>query len=490
MLGAVPQIELRPIDELVAYARNARTHSPEQVEQIKASMLEFGWTNSVLADGQGIVAGHGRVMAARSLYGSGRTLKFPNGSEIPLGMVPVVDCSGWSSAQRRAYILADNKLALNAGWDTELLRIEFEELKAEDFDLALAGWGGDELAELFGEVDLDARPAVDPDDAPDVPETPVSVLGDVWVMGDHKVMCGSALEARDWVALMGDESADVVFTDPPYNVAIGDKLTSVNNALGRRTRFKKTNILNDSMSDDAFYAFLLKTFECLKEVMKPGASIYVYHSDSEGVNFRMAFRDAGFKQQSCLIWRKNTFVLSRWDHQPVHENCLYGWLGGAGHKWHGGRKQTTFVDLVADASPFQRQEDGSWAVVWGDEVFVVAGDARVDVVPSAIFSEPKPARSDLHPTMKPVQLVRRHLRNSAVRGDLVVDAFGGAGSTMLAAHQEAMRSRLMELDPKYVDVIVRRMWAFSGIRPVHAVTGEPFPVAGESRNIIEAVDCF
>lgn len=488
MQGAVPQIELRAIDELIAYARNARTHSPEQIEQIKASMLEFGWTNSVLADAQGIVAGHGRVMAARALYANGRTLKFPNGAEIPLGMVPVVDCSGWSTPQRRAYILADNKLALNAGWDTDLLRIEFEELKGEEFDLSLAGWDEVELGELFAGMDEGGETRGDPEAVPDVPETPVTVTGDVWVIGDHRVMCGSALEMGDWAKLMRGEEADLVFTDPPYNVDIGEKLASVSKALGRTVKLK--GIMNDAMSGDEFYAFLLKAFECLHQVAKAGASIYVYHADSEGINFRAAFKDAGFRQQSCLIWKKNTFVLSRWDHQPVHENCLYGWKPGAGHKWHGGRKQSTFVDL-GGVSPFQKQEDGTWVVAWGDEVFVVSGEARVDVAPSAIFSEPKPARSDLHPTMKPVSLVRRHLRNSAVRGDLVVDAFGGAGSTMLASHEEAMRANLMELDPKYVDVICRRMWAFTGIRPVHGVTGELFPNIGEAREQeMETQDCF
>lgn len=474
----MPQIVLRPIEGLVAYARNARTHSPAQLEKLKASMREFGWTNPVLADAMGIVAGHGRTMAAAELYRQGETIRFPNGAPIPLGMVPVVDCTGWSDQQRKAYILTDNRSALDAGWDEELLRLELAELRDDGYDLSLTGFEDVELATLFeGVVDPEQNDR-DPDDVPDAPAEPVSRLGDIWVIGPHRVMCGSSLEHDAWDRLMGHDYADCVFTDPPYGVSIGEKNDSMAKVQGRVN--KTGGILNDDLQGDALYKFLLPMFECVHERMKPGAPIYVYHADTEGLAFRTAFRDAGFKLQSILQWRKNTFVLSRWDMHPITEPCLYGWKTGAGHKWYGGRKQSTFFDL-GDGSPFEQLEDGTWRVVVGDTAFIVSGEAKVQREPSNVFLEPKPAKSELHPTQKPVTLVMRHLKNSARQGDLVADAFGGSGSTAIAAHKLGMKSCLMELDPKYVDVIALRLWQFTGVRPVNAVTGEPFPDEGEAR---------
>lgn len=473
----IPQIELRPIESLIGYARNARTHSPEQIRQLKGSLLEFGWTNAVLADSAGIVAGHGRVMAARELLAERRVLRFPNGAEIPAGMVPVVDCSGWTDAQRRAYILADNKLALNAGWDDELLRLELQDLQAAGFNLDVAGWDEVELAGFFDLGEPEAR-QVDPDDVPDAPEAPVSRLGDVWVIGEHRVMCGSSLEPAAWDVLMGQDEADLVFTDPPYGVSIGEKNDSIAKAQGRKN--KTGSILNDDLQGDELYRFLLQTFRCVTPRMKPGASIYVYHADSMGLAFRAAMQDAGFKIRGCLIWKKNTFSLGRSDHQWIHEPALFSWKEGAAHKWYGGRKQSTFFD-IGESTPFQQMEDGRWRVSVGDAVFIVSGDAVVEALPGSVFSEPKPSKSELHPTMKPVALVTRHLKNSARRGDVVVDAFGGSGSTAIAAQTLGMKSRLMELDPKYVDVIVRRLEMFMGCRAAHATTGEAFPREGEQR---------
>lgn len=472
MDAGIPQIELRPIDALVPYARNARTHSPEQVRQLMGSLQEFGWTNAVLVDASGIIAGHGRVMAAGEVYRAGRRLRFPNGAEIPAGMVPVVDCTGWSQAQRKAYIIADNKLALNAGWDMEALGAELAELQAEGFDLDLAGWSGDELADVLAAMPGDDAPQADPEDVPEVPLVPVSQPGDVWVIGDHRVMCGSALEPANWQALMAGEQADLVFTDPPYGVSIGEKNDSLAKAKGHKN--KTGGILNDDLQGDQLYQFLLTTFRCLRDLMKPGAPIYVYHSDSEWLAFRKSFLDAGFKLQACLMWKKNAFTLGRSDHQWIHEPVLYGWLPGAGHRWYGGRKQSTIVEL-GEGSPFRQLEDGRWGIVVGDEAFIVSGDATIEMAPGSIISEPKPAKSELHPTMKPVNLVARHLKNSARRGDVVVDAFGGAGSTAIASHQLGMKARLMELDPKYADVCVARLQMFTGLRAVHAVTGVPFP---------------
>lgn len=456
----MPQIELRPIEALVAYARNARTHSPEQVAQIKASLIEFGWTNCVLADDMGIVAGHGRVMAATELYRHGQQVKFPNGAPIPVGMVPVVDCTGWSPAQRRAYIIADNKLALNAGWDEELLRLELTDLKADEFDLALLGFSDDELGDLFADAELATPSDAAPDDVPAVEPDPLSVPGDVWVCGAHRVMCGSTLEVTAWDQLMQGEKADICWTDPPYNVAYESKLAG--------------KIKNDDMADGEFRQFVLDAYVALFASMKAGAPIYVAHADTEGLNFRAAFREAGFKLSGCLIWRKNSLVLGRSDYQWQHEPILYGWKPGSKHRWYGGRKLTTMLE-AGDGHPFTRLEDGRWAIRMADSVMVVSGDIQVEEHPSSIIYHDKPKRSEDHPTMKPVGLIEKMLKASARPGDIVIDGFGGSGSTLIAADRLGMSARLMELDPRFVDVIVRRWQQYTGRRAVHAVTGQPFP---------------
>lgn len=455
---ALPTIELRPIASLVSYARNARTHSPEQIAQLKASMVEFGWTNCILADAGGIVAGHGRVTAATELYEAGHTLRFPNGAAIPTGMVPVVDCTGWSEAKRRAYIIADNKLALNAGWDDEMLRLELLELQGDGYDLGLTGFDDVELGELLG-LEALADTDADPDDVPDVPEQAISVPGDVWVLGAHRVMCGSSLEPTAWADLMQGELADLCWTDPPYNVAYESKLAG--------------KIKNDDMKDGEFRQFLLDAYVSLFSVMKPGAPIYVAHADTEGLNFRSAFIDAGFKLSGCIIWRKNSLVLGRSDYQWMHEPILYGWKPGSKHRWYGGRKLTTIVEH-GEGGAVTRLDDGRWAVRSGDSVLIVSGDAQIEEHPGSVIVHDKPKRSEAHPTMKPVGLVERMLRASGRSGDLVVDAFGGSGTTLIAADRLGMSARLMELDPKFVDVIVQRWQEYSGRRAVHAVTGEAF----------------
>lgn len=460
------EVRLVAVDALLPYARNSRNHDKAQVAAIARSMKEVGFTNPLLIADGGILAGHGRLMAAKS---------------IGLSRVPCIDLSHLSEPQRRALVIADNRLAEMASWDLEMLKLETDDLRALGLDLeAETGFAEEDLAKLF-EGMVDAEPpggGGDPDDVPDVPAVPHSRLGDVWGVAGHRVMCGSSLEAKDWDVLMAGELADVVWTDPPYNVDIGGKNDQIAKSQGRKN--KTGAILNDSMGDKDFYNFLLAMYRAVFDQMKPGAAIYVFHADSEGINFRTAFRDAGFKLQSVLSWKKNSLVLSRWDHRPISEPALYGWKPGAAHRWFGGRKQTTFSEM-GSGSPFQKMEDGRWKVVIGDEVFIVSGDATVESAPSSVIQEPRPSKSDLHPTMKPTNLVLRQLRNSARPGDVVLDAFGGSGSTAVAAHQAGMHARLMELDPKYVDVIVQRLEMFTGMRAVHAVTGEPFPRDGEVR---------
>ena len=456
-----PQIELRPIESLTPYARNSKKHSDEQLALIQSSMVEWGFTNPVLADEKGIVAGHGRVMAATRLYSAGQSLRFPNGAEIPVGMVPVIDCTGWSDAQRRAYVIADNRLAeKGAEWDLEMLKLEIDDLMASGFDFEMTGFSSDDLAGLFALEDVPGNEK-DPDDCPDAPETPHSKPGDVWVLGPHRVACGDSTDVGVWDKVMQGELADACWCDPPYNVAYNSKLAG--------------SIKNDDMGDSEFLDLLRGMFGAMFSVMKPGAAIYVAHADTEGLNFRRAFREAGFKLSGCIIWRKDSLVLGRSDYQWMHEPILYGWKPGSAHKWFGGRKQTTIAEY-GNTGPVKQAADGRWVIEIGDTVLVVDGDAKIEESPSSVVFHEKPKRSADHPTMKPVGLIEKQLRFSARPGDIVIDCCGGSGSTMMAAERLGMCARLVELDQKFVDVECQRYFDYTGRVPVHAETGDPFPV--------------
>jgi DNA modification methylase len=423
------QIEYRATASVTPFARNARTHSAAQVEQLAASIREFGFNNPILVDATGeVIAGHGRLAAAKLLK---------------LERVPVLQLGHLTDAQKRAYVLADNKIALNAGWDEKLLALELKELGLAGADLALTGFSGDELLQLLGGV----KPGRgDPDAAPALQETPVSRAGDVWELGAHRVICGDVQSPATVPAVMLGEQADVVWTDPPYNVAYSTRAGS---------------IANDDMPAEAYAEFLGGAFGACLRALREGGGAYVAHADTFGLQVRGAFCKAGFKLSGVLIWRKDALVLGRSDYQWQHEPILYGWKPGARHAWFGGRKQTTVMDL-GEGSPFQRLEDGRWAVRIGDRVLLVEGAATVEEVVPSVVNEPRPRRSDMHPTMKPVALIDRMLRNSARTGAVVLDPFGGSGSTMIAAEQLGMRARLVEIDPKYCDVIVRRWQEFTG----------------------------
>lgn len=477
----IPQIKLKPLESLIAYGRNSRTHSRAQLEQIKASFREFGWTNPVLADAMGIVAGHGRTEAVSEMYEKGEQILFPNGVPIPIGQVPVIDCTGWSDAQRRAYVIADNKLALNAGWDDAMLSLELKELNAQGYDLDVIGFDEAELDQLLAEMPPELQSERDPDDAPDLPDIPKSREGDTWILGAHRVHCGSATSEDDWDTLMQGERANAVWTDPPYNVDVGRKNRLLDKTLGGE-RFATGSISNDKMTEDEFEALLLDTFTNLFTVMQAGAPIYVAHSDKAAGTFRTMFEKAGLHFSQMLIWKKNQMVLGMADFQPIHEPVMYGWKKGSRHKWHGGRKQTTVME-IGEGGPISRDADGRWLIRVGDSVLVVEGDATLSESPSSVFHEPKPEKSSLHPTQKPVALVERMLRNSARSGDIVVDAFGGSGSTLIAADRMGMCARLMELSPRFVDVIVLRWQDYTGRRAVHALTGEDFPDTNQERAI-------
>lgn len=397
------KVERRSIVELIPYARNARTHSDAQVAQIAASVKEWGWTTPVLIDEAGsIIAGHGRVMAARKLG---------------LTDVPVIVATGWSKAQKKAYVLADNQLALNAGWDIDLLKIEVGDLSAAGFDLDLIGFDDKLLADLLAEPN---DGLTDPDEVPEPPAEPVTVPGDVWVMGNHRLMCGDSTSIDELEKLAAGQRVDMWLTDPPYNVAYegGTK--------------EKLTIQNDSMGDDQFRQFLRDSYVAADAIMKPGAVFYIWHSDSEGYNFRGAAKDAGWVVRQCLIWKKSSLVMGRQDYHWKHEPCLYGWKDGAGHLWAADRKQTTILEFD------------------------------------------KPSRNGEHPTMKPVELFEYQLLNNTKGADIVLDSFGGSGTTMIAAEKNGRYSRLMELDPKYCDVIITRWQNFTGQKAIHEASGKTF----------------
>lgn len=461
------EIVMRDVEELLPYALNSRNHTPKSTAALAAMIEKFGWTNPVLVADGGILAGHGRIMAAKKLG---------------LARVPCIDLSHLAADDRRALVIADNRSSELSGWSLAELKVETDYLRDVGFDLERdLGFAEEDLSELLADLGEPAPEGGegDPDDAPPVPEIPISREGDVWVCGAHRVMCGSALDADHWEALMNGELAEACFTDPPYNVDQGRKNREQDKWDGG-SRAETGGIDNDKMAPKEFYEFLLGAFQMLFEQLRAGAPIYVAHADIEGANFRNAFIDAGLKLQSCIIWEKNVHVLGRMDFQSKHEPILYGWKPGSKHRWYGGRKNMSVFNL-GDSSPFAQLPDGRWQIKIGDSVMIVDGAATVEEGPSSIIRENKPTKSGLHPTQKPVALVERLLKQSARRGDCVVDAFGGSGTTLIAADRLGMSARLMELDPGFVDVIVERWQALSGRRAVHAVTGEPYPIGDEVR---------
>jgi len=387
------QIVKYKVQDLIPYAKNSRTHDDAQIAQIAASIKEFGWTNPILIDGdKGIIAGHGRLLAARKL-----------------GMVevPVIELKELTDTQKKAYIIADNRLALNAGWDDQLLTIELNELLADKFSLDLLGFNADELNALLNPVEINEG-LVDEDEVPEPPLEPITKLGDVWILGNHRLMCGDSTQIDQLEKLCNGRPVDMWLTDPPYNVAYEGK---TKNAL---------TIKNDSMSDDSFRQFLRDSYVAADVVMKQGAVFYIWHADSEGYNFRGAAHDTGWKVRQCLIWKKSTIVMGRQDYHWKHEPCLYGWKEGAGHLWAADRKQSTILEFD------------------------------------------KPSRNGEHPTMKPVALFEYQMLNNTKGGDIVLDSFGGSGTTIIAAEKNGRVGYLMEFDPKYCDVIVKRWENFTG----------------------------
>ena len=384
MSKTTTEMQLVSISQLVPYVNNARTHSDAQVKKLRASLREFGFINPVIIDSEyNVIAGHGRILAAK---------------EEGIEKVPCVFVDYLTPAQKKAYILADNRMAMDAGWDEELLRVEIEALQAESFDVGLTGFDEKDIAELFAGEDDDAQ-----DDDFDVDEElqkpPVTKSGDVWLLGNHRLICGDSTKAETYEVLMDGRKANLVVTDPPYNV-------NYEGSAGK--------IQNDSMNEEAFEKFLLDAYTQMNAAMAEDASIYVFHSDSHGLAFRKAFEDAGFYLSGCCIWKKQSLVLGRSPYQWQHEPCLYGWKKKGKHQWYSDRKQTT------------------------------------------IWEFDKPKKNGDHPTMKPIPLIAYPIKNSSMSNCIVLDPFGGSGSTLIACEQLGRICHTIELDEKYCDVIVKR----------------------------------
>ena len=377
---------LMEVDKLIPYARNARTHSEVQIAQIAASIKEFGFLSPVIISKDNtILCGHGRFYAAQKLG---------------LEKIPCIQEEYLTEAQKRAYILADNKISQNAGWDEEMLSVELSDLQDSAFDLSLLGFGADELEKLLGggedkdikDDDFDLSAALE--------KASFVEPGDIWTVGRHRLMCGDATSTDDVNALMEDKKANLILTDPPYGVSFkaSDGLT----------------IQNDSLKGEEFYNFLLSAFKNMADHLEKGGAAYCFHADTEGLTFRKAFIDAGFHLAGVCIWVKNSLVLGRSDYQWQHEPVLYGFLQNGKHPWYSDRKQTT------------------------------------------IWNYDKPKRNKDHPTSKPLDLLGYPIQNSSQENAVVIDTFGGSGSTLMACEQLNRVCYMMELDPKYASVILRR----------------------------------
>lgn len=376
------ELQLVPIGKLVPYQNNARTHSPAQIKKLRSSLREFGFINPILIDRDfGVIAGHGRLAAAR---------------EEGIQEVPCVFVDHLSEAQKKAYILADNRMAMDAGWDEDLLRVELEALEELGFDLGFTGFDEKELSALFdtGEAKED-----DFNVEEELEKPSFSKAGDVWTLGRHRLVCGDSTSEETMAVLMDGKLANLVVTDPPYNV-------DYEGSAGK--------IKNDNMGDTAFYEFLLAAFQNMEKAMAPDASIYVFHADTEGLNFRRAFADAGFYLSGTCIWKKQSLVLGRSPYQWQHEPVLFGWKRKGKHLWYTGRKEST------------------------------------------IWEFDKPKKNGDHPTMKPIPLLAYPITNSSMTNAIVLDPFGGSGSTLIACEQTGRICHTIELDEKFCDVIVRR----------------------------------
>jgi len=400
----------KKIEDLVPYENNPRKNDAA-VESVVRSIEEFGFKVPIVIDKDNvIVAGHTRLKAAKKLG---------------LSKVPCLVADDLTEDQIKAFRLVDNKTAEYAEWDFEKLEIELEAL-AGSFDMATFDFKLDKKA-IDDNFNLE--------EALEEITDPVSKPGTVWRLGRHRLVCGDSTIKKNFALLMDGKMAHLTITDPPYNVDCQNAATGM-------------KILNDNMDDIKFRSFLLDAFKCTMAAMDMGAPIYVFHAETEGFNFRAAFKEAGFKLSQSLVWVKNGMILGRNDYQWRHEPILYGWKTGSAHKWYGDRTNTSVIEDVKSINPAQMKK--------ADLVSYIKALQERDYEGSTIIRQDKPTFSDLHPTMKPVRLIGKLMSNSSDLGDLVLDPFGGSGSTLIAAEQLDRACYMMELDPIYCDVIVRR----------------------------------
>jgi len=390
------KIEQRPIKDLIPYINNSRKHSDEQVAQIAASITEFGWTNPILVDGDsGIIAGHGRLLAARKLK---------------MDKVPVIELAHLSDAQKKALIIADNKLALNADWDFELLTLELKNLADDDFDLSVLGFNADELAKLLEPEQIEGL--TDEDAVPEVPDEPITKLGDIYQLGNHRLMCGDSTSI-DAVDKLMPETANMIFTDPPY---LMDFTGGIHADGSKSFNAKHGSIKNDKMSDEDGNNFL-DAINSIIKIKVDGAFYITFYR--LGIDKYYASMDrTGLQCRSLVIWDKGNHTLSNSDYMSMYEPMFYGWVNS--HKFYGGKNG---MDI--------------WRIK-------------------------RTAKNDLHPTMKPVELVEKAILDGSQINAIVLDLFGGSGTTIIACEKNNRSARIMELDPKYCDVIVKRWEDFTG----------------------------
>ncbi|KRL91862.1 DNA modification methylase [Limosilactobacillus equigenerosi] len=385
------------INSIKPYENNPRINDGA-VEATANSIKEFGWQQPIVVDKDGvIIVGHTRLRAAK---------------QLGLSQVPVVYADNLTDAQVKAYRLADNKTGELADWDFDLLDVELDDLDL-DFDMSDFGF------ELSESEDDDTESAVEDDFDEEPPTEAKSKLGQIYKLGRHRLMCGDSTDSSQVADLLGGVQADLLITDPPYNVALGMG-GSVDEARKRHRRTDGLVIMNDKMENDDFRQFLIKVYSAANDNLKEGATFYIWHADSERYNFEGAALDIGWEIRQTLIWNKNSITLGRQDYQWKHEPCLYGWKAGASHNWYSDRKQSTVLDFD------------------------------------------RPTRSELHPTMKPIPLFDYQIKNSSKKGDNILDLFGGSGTTLMACEQNGRNAFLMELDPRYVDVIIKRWEEFTG----------------------------
>jgi DNA modification methylase len=385
------KIEIADINSIKPYENNPRKLKDSAIEKVAMSLKEYGFRQPIVVDkNRIIVVGHTRYRASKKLG---------------FKEVPITVADNLTPEQVNAYRIADNRTAEESEWDSELLKMEIKDLEAKDFKLDLLGFNEDQLNDMLFE---EKQGLTDEDEVPEAPEEPISKLGDIWKLGKHKLICGDSTKLDTYEKLCGETKVDLYLTDPPYNVSYEGKTK------------EKLTIQNDKQTDDEFIQFLSQAFVSANSVLKMGGAFYIWHSDSEGLNFRLACIEAKWKLRQTLIWSKNSMVMGRQDYHWQHEPCLYGWKEGSSHSWYSDRKQTTII--------------------------------KYD----------RPTKSKLHPTMKPVGLMEYLVKNSSKQEDIILDSFLGSGSTLIACEKLDRICYGIELDPKYCDVIIKRWENFTG----------------------------